>query len=101
MDQEDTHYSDGSSGTGSGPIAGQGPCRQKVWLVVCRLSETKELLCSCTHHFVPRASAVKQAELGDPMTQQKGRGAWNQAGMGWKEKGSCLGEKPLLNDQKV
>ena len=35
---------DGSSGIGSRPLAGQGPCRQKGSLIGCRLSETKKLL---------------------------------------------------------
>ena len=37
---------------------------------------------SCPHHFVPRPSAPEQAELGDHITLQMGRGAWWQAGMG-------------------
>lgn len=49
--------------------------------VVLEEDKLKALGLGCTYHFVPRASAPKQAELGDLMTLEKGRGAWEQAGM--------------------
>ena len=44
--------------------------------------EQRNSCSSCTHHFVPRPSALKQAELGDAMSLQMERGAQQQAGMG-------------------
>ena len=55
---------------------------------------------SCPHHFFLRHSALKQAELGDPMTPQMERGACGQAEKGYEEKDSSQREA-LLNGQNV
>lgn len=55
---------------------------------------------SCTHHFVPKPSAPKQVEFGDPMTLQMERGAWGK--LGWDKKGKIVArQKPPLKDQNV
>ena len=72
----------GSTGTGSGPLSGQRLRRQRGELGRCWLSGTKKPLQPCTHHCVPRPSAPKQAELGDPRTLQMERGTW-RVKLGW------------------
>ena len=77
-------FSDRSSDTISGPLADQGPHRQKGGLALCWLSEAKKLLPSFTHHFVSRASASKQAELGDLMIRK--REGMSRSKLGWDRK---------------